>query len=60
MYGFNTDIGKFMDNLTSYNATGMNPNDDAPDACALFASEIIEENSQLQVAEPLEFVRLYM
>lgn len=60
MYGFNTDIGKFMDNLTSYNATGMNPNDDAPDACALFASEIIEENSQPQVAEPLEFVRLYM
>ena len=60
MYGFNTDIGKFMDNLTSYNATGMNPNDDAPDSCALFASEIIEENSQPQVAEPLEFVRLYM
>lgn len=60
MYGFNTDIGKFMDNLTSYNATGVNPNDDAPDACALFASEIIEENSQPQVAIPLDFVRQYM
>lgn len=60
MFGVNTDMGKFMDNLTSYNATGTNANDDAPDACALFASEIIEENSQPQIAEPLDFVREYM
>ena len=60
MYGVNTDMGKFMDNLTSYNATGTNPNDDAPDSCALFGSEIIEENSQPQVAEPLDFVRQFM
>ena len=60
MYGFNTDIGKFMENLTTYNATGTNPNDDAPDACALFSSEIIEENSQPQVAVPLDFIRQYM
>lgn len=60
MFGINTDMGAFMDNLTSYNATGSNPNDDAPDACALFASEIIEENSQPQIAEPLDFVREYM
>ena len=60
MYGVNTDVGKFMENLTLYNATGTNPNDDAPDACALFASEIIEENSQPQVAEPLPFVRQFM
>lgn len=60
MYGTNTDMGAFMDNLTSYNATGTNPNDDAPDSCALFSSEIIEENSTLQVAEPLDFVRQYM
>lgn len=60
MYGVGTDIGAFMDNLTSYNATGMNPNDDAPDSCALFGSEIIEENSQPQKAEPLDFVRQYM
>ena len=60
MYGINTDIGAFMDNLTSYNATGTNPNDDAPDSCALFGSEIIEENSQPQIAQPLDFVRQFM
>ena len=60
MFGVNTDMGRFMDNLTSYNATGTNANDDAPDACALFGSEIIEENSQPQVAEPLDFVRQFM
>jgi len=59
MYGINTDIGKFMDNLTTYNATGMNPNDDAPDSCAMFCSEIIEENSQPQIAEPIKGIREY-
>lgn len=59
MYGVNTDIGKFMENLTLYNATGTNPNDDAPDACALFSSEIIEENSTTQTAEPIDFIRQY-
>ena len=60
MYGDNTDVGKFMSNLTTYNATGTNANDDAPDACALFGSEIIEENSQPQIAQPLDFVRQFM
>lgn len=60
MYGINTDMGKFMDNLTSYNSTGVNPNDDAADSCAMFGSEIIEENSQPQIAEPLDFVRQFM
>lgn len=60
MYGNATHMGKFMDNLTLYNATGQNPNDDAPDSCALFGSEIIEENSQPQRAEPMQFVRRYM
>lgn len=59
MYGVNTHIGKFMDNLTTYNSTGINANDDAPDSCALFCSEIIEENSQPQVATPLEGIRQY-
>lgn len=59
-YGVNTDVGRFMENLTLYNATGTNPNDDAPDACALFGSEIIEENSQPQEAIPLDFVRQFM
>lgn len=60
MYGTNTDIGRYMDNLTTYNATGTNPNDDAPDSSAMFCSEIIEENSQPQLAVPLTFVRKYM
>lgn len=59
MYGVNTDMGAFMDNLTSYNESGVNKNDDAPDACALFGSEIIEENSQPQVAEPVPAIRAY-
>lgn len=59
MYGVNTNMGEFMDNLTSYNESGMNKNDDAPDACALFGSEIIEENSQPQVAEPVPSIRAY-
>lgn len=60
MYGINTDMGKFMDNLTTYNSVGTNPNDDAADSCAMFGSEIIEENSQPQVAVPLDFVREFM
>lgn len=60
MYGVATHVGRFMDNLTLYNATGQNSNDDAPDSCALFSSEIIEENSQPQKAEPLAFIRQYM
>lgn len=60
MYGVNTDIGKFMGNLTTYNSDGQNANDDAPDSAALFCSEIIEENSQPQLAEPLPFIRKFL
>ena len=60
MYGINTDMGKFMNNLTTYNSDGTNANDDAPDSSAMFCSEIIEENSQPQVAEPLPFIRQLM
>ena len=60
MYGVNTDIGKFMGNLTTYNSDGQNANDDAPDSAALFCSEIIEENSQPQLAEPLPFIREFL
>ena len=59
MYGISTHIGKFINNLILYNSVGTNPNDDAPDSCALFCSEIIEENSQPQIAEPLPFVRQF-
>ena len=60
MYGINTQMGKFMDNLTTYNSAGRNANDDAPDACAMFVNEIIEGNSYPQIAEPLDFVRQFM
>jgi hypothetical protein len=57
MFGINTDMGKFMENLTLYNNSGTNPNDDAPDSLAMFSSEIIEENSQPQKAEPIMGIR---
>ena len=59
-FGEHTHIGKFMTNLVSYNSSGTNANDDAPDSCALFSSEIIEENSQPQIAIPLEGIREFM
>lgn len=46
LHGKNTEMGRFMDNLTLYNETGRNPNDDAPDSCALFSSEIVEGGSK--------------
>lgn len=46
MFGRNTDIGRFMDNLTSYSGSGRNDYDDGADSCAMFASEIIEEKSK--------------
>ena len=59
IYGPNTDVGRFMNNLTLYNASGTNANDDAPDSCALFASEVIEQNSQPQVAVPINNIRSF-
>lgn len=59
MYGVNTDIGRYMENLTLYNSDGSNPNDDAPDSAAMFCSEIIEENSQPQVATPIPDIRQF-
>ena len=59
MYGINTDIGRYMENLTLYNSDGSNPNDDAPDSAAMFCSEIIEENSQPQIAMPLPDIRQF-
>ena len=59
MYGPNTDMGKFMNNLTMYNNTGSNPNDDAPDSCALMSSEIIEGNSMPSKAVAIPDIRKY-
>lgn len=60
MFGINTDMGKFMENLTLYNNAGTNPNDDAPDSLSMFASEIIEENSQPQKAVAVPNIRAFL
>lgn len=60
LYGTNTEMGKFMANLTLYNNAGTNPNDDAPDSCALFCSEIIEEGSKPTKVEAVPFIRQYI
>lgn len=59
-YGVETDMFKFMDNLTTYNNSGHNVNDDAPDSLALFLSEIVEENSKPAKVEPLMGIREYI
>lgn len=59
MYGINSDVGRFMENLTTYNESGRNANDDAADSAAMFGSEVIEENSQPQVAEAVPNIRMY-
>ena len=46
LYGINSDMGKAMNNLTLYNETGHNPNDDFPDACAMMCAEIIGGGSK--------------
>ena len=44
-YPAQSDIGKFMNNLTLYNSTGRNQHDDAPDSLALYTKEYIDENT---------------
>lgn len=59
MFGTNTDMGKFMESFTVYNSDGRNEHDDANDSVSMFSSEIIEENSQPQIAEPIAGIREY-
>lgn len=54
MYGIQSDMGKFMNNLTLYNTNGRNPNDDAPDACGMFCHEIIDGGSYNPIAKPIK------
>lgn len=44
-YGKNTDMGKAMEQLTSYSFDFPNRHDDMPDSEALFADQIILENA---------------
>ena len=45
LFPLKTDVGQFMNNLTLYNSTGRNQHDDAPDSCALFTKEMIDEST---------------
>lgn len=51
--GVQSEMGKFMNNLTLYNNTGTNPNDDAPDSCGMFTHEIIDGGSYTPKAIPM-------
>ena len=53
MFGINTDMGKFMENLTLYNDDGRNPNDDSPDSAGLFTKEFVEGSSKPQRVKPI-------
>ena len=51
--GVQSEMGQFMNNLTLYNNTGTNPNDDAPDSCGMFTHEIIDGGSYTPKAIPM-------
>lgn len=51
--GVQSEMGQFMNNLTLYNNTGTNPNDDAPDSCGMFTHEIIDGGSYTPKAKPM-------
>jgi hypothetical protein len=46
LFPIQSQMGDFMNNLTTYNSKGRNENDDAPDSLAMFCSEIIEDGSK--------------
>lgn len=54
---FNSDMYKYMRNLTSYNFGGRNSNDDAPDSASMFAGEIIQEKAK--APKVVAFKRLF-
>lgn len=53
-FGKNTDMGKAMEQLTSYSFDFPNKHDDMPDSLALFGDQIILENAIPQRAEPMK------
>lgn len=53
MFGINTDMGKFMENLTLYNDDGRNANDDSADSSGLFTKEFVEGSSKPQRVKPI-------
>lgn len=53
MFGIKSMVGQFMNNLTTFNNTGRNTHDDAPDSCALMTREILEGGSKPSKAVPI-------
>lgn len=49
-----SDMGVFMNTLTTYNSKGRNEHDDAPDSCALFTVEYVEERNSVAKITPLK------
>lgn len=53
-YPPNSDIGRFMENLTLYNDNGRNPTDDGPDSCALMTQQFVEEVNHVNRVKPMK------
>lgn len=60
LYGINTDLGRLMENTTTYTTQGRNRNDDGADSIAGFCLEIVMENTISQKAQPLMGIRQFM
>lgn len=54
--GANTDLGKFMQNLTTYSSININKNDDAADSAGMISSEIIGERRKDNKAKAIRRV----
>lgn len=54
LFGIKSMAGQFMNNLTTFNNTGSNRHDDAPDSCALLTREVIEDYSKPLKAQPIK------
>lgn len=54
LFGFKSDVGKFLDNLVTYNNKGRNSHDDAPDSCAILTKELVDEGSAPAKAVPIK------
>lgn len=56
----NTDMGRFMLNLTLYSFDFPNKNDDAPDSVAMYVSELLFTSAVDKMIEPLSWVRNFI
>lgn len=54
VFGQKSQMGLMMNNITLYNVTGRNQNDDGIDSVCMFASEIIEGGSKGASVKPMK------